>query len=60
MPNVPDPDNDGVINLKPTGITYESPQFQHVMQACRSLIKIWRAGTGAGAYVYGGPAFVGG
>ena len=39
MPDFPDPSSQGLINLQSAGIDYESPAFQHVKQACRSLIK---------------------
>jgi hypothetical protein len=57
MPNFPDPDNQGFIHLNAAGISYESPEFQRVKQACRSLIKVWRDSAG---YLYGGPGFLGG
>ena len=60
MPDLPDPDNQGFIHLNAAGISYESPEFQHVKHACRGLIKFWRVATAAGAYQYGGPKFVGG
>jgi hypothetical protein len=57
MPDFPDPDNQGFIHLDAAGISYESPEFQHVKRACQSLIKTWRASAG---YLYGGPKFLGG
>jgi hypothetical protein len=38
MPNLPDPDSDGLINLKPAGINYSSPKFQSAEAACQGLM----------------------
>lgn len=38
MPNLPDPDSYGLINLKAAGINYSSPKFQSAEGACQSLM----------------------
>jgi hypothetical protein len=40
MPNLPDPDSYGLINLKTAGINYSSPKFQSAESACQSLMTL--------------------
>lgn len=41
MPNFPDPDSIGEIDLSSAGINPESPTFLHAKQSCRSLIRLF-------------------
>jgi hypothetical protein len=40
MPNLPDPDSSGLIDLKTAGINYSSPKFQSAEGACESLMTL--------------------